>query len=41
MKGRLVGTAPETTTDSVHTVWNQGMETVASLLSLDVARDIA
>ena len=36
-KGRSVETALETITDSIHTVWNQGTDNVASLLSLDVA----
>lgn len=36
-KNRSVETALETLTDAVHTVWNQGGDHVASLLSLDVA----
>lgn len=36
-KRRSVETALETITDSVHTIWNQGRNNVASLLSLDVA----
>jgi hypothetical protein len=36
-KRRSVETALETITTSVHTIWNQGKNNVASLLSLDVA----
>ncbi len=36
-KGRSVETALKTLPDSVHTVWNQGENNVASLLLLDVA----
>ena len=36
-RNRSVESALETLTDAVHTVWNNGTEHVASLLSLDVA----